>query len=446
MLVCSFLPSMADETEKTWAVQGKAVTADGVKDGWVVFKGGLIIGVGVSETAVPANATRINWDGYIFPGLIDTHNHVDWNSIPQWTAGPFKSRYDWLEDTGYKRAVSEPHEQVVQVIDDSRKYGELRALIGGTTLIQGSYKGRLPDILVRNLDERYKAGNYIPKISDLAEAKRIEFIRRLDNPDAPDGLKRLFFHIGEGLPSDATCSAEFFVLKQSKLAREGVVCIHGLALSSKDFAEMAKSKMCLVWSPVSNWNLYRAVTDIPAAMKAGLLISLAPDWTVSGSDNLLEEMKFAYAVGRSKWGQKLTAKDIFKMATVNAAKVAGVDKGMVMVGYPQGTLDPGYAADLFLAPSLEQKEGGADDPYESLLRTYPKHFHLVFIDGKPVYGDKGEMDRLTVGADDITIQNTHKAVITTGGDTSKPEDQVHLPTIQKSLEGKLKDLAPLVEN
>ncbi|RTL40895.1 MAG: hypothetical protein EKK48_15070 [Candidatus Melainabacteria bacterium] len=439
----------ATSSNQTWAIHGKAVTENGIKDGWLVFSNGVISAVGTDESSVPPAARKVDWNGYIFPGLIDTHNHVDWNSIPQWTDGPFKSRYEWLDDPRYKAAVDAPHTALKPVIDDSRKYGELRALIGGTTLIQGSFAQKQPDILVRNLDVRYKALNHVlPKIESLPDDKKNEYLTGLSNKSAPNGIQRLFFHIGEGLSSDPISANEYKVLVSKGFGQEGVVCIHGLALGSDDFADMANRKMFLVWSPVSNWNLYRAVTNIPQAMKAGVVISLAPDWTLSGSDNLLEEMKFAYAIAYSNWGNTITAKDIFKMATSDAAKVAGVDKSSITAGAgaPQGTLDVGYAADLFLAPSLEQPVNGTADPYESLLRTYPKHIHLVFIDGKPIYGDKNVMSAIAPGADDLSVQNVAKSVITTGGDPSKPDDQKHLPDIQKSIESKLTELAPLIEN
>jgi hypothetical protein len=294
-----------------YAIQGKAVAPHGVKDGWMLTENGRISAVGVSESNIPGNATKIKWDGYIFPGLIDTHNHIDWNSVPQWTIEPWLNRYEWQRDSNYKNAVGAKHDSVKPILDDSRKYGEIRALLGGTTLIEGSYTGQLPDLLVKNLDARYKALNYVPKLAEIKDEDRQKFLNALKNKSAPDGLQRLFFHIGEGNPKDAEARKEFSQLIEKGFGQKSVVVIHGLALSSSDFSRMRKRKMYLVWSPVSNWNLYRAVTNVPAAMKAGLVISLAPDWTISGSDNVLEEMKFAYAVGHLKWGDRLTAKDIF---------------------------------------------------------------------------------------------------------------------------------------
>lgn len=439
----------APQTDGSWAIQGKAVTDDGIKDGWLIIQNGVITAVGGSDKDLPGDARKILWDGYIFPGLIDTHNHFEWNSIPRWTAGPFSARYDWLDDNDYQTQVRSRYNTLKDrdLIPESRKYAEVRAVLGGTTLIQGSYTNPEPDILVRNLDTRYKAVNYVlPRIAEMPDADRQSLLDRLKDKSRTDGIKRLFLHIGEGLPTDARASAEFPALLDKGFAQEGVVVIHGLALSPSDFNVMAAKRMFLVWSPVSNWNLYRAVCDMPAALRAGVLVSLAPDWTVSGSDNLLEEMKFAYALSRARWGDLLSPRDIFKMATSNAATVAGVDSDTIAQGPPMGKLAPGYAADLFLAPILDKSREGTRDPYESLLRTCPKNIHLVFVAGKPIYGDRDEMYRLAPGSDELTVQNEPKAVVTTGSDPSNLRDQQHLQEIETKLQQALPELAPLIEN
>jgi hypothetical protein len=135
------------------------------------------------------------------------------------------------------------------------------------------------------------------------------------------------------------------------------------------------------------------------------------------------------------------------MVTSNAAIVAGVDKDNIVSGQlPMGAIGEGYAADFFLAPCLDAPKASVIDPYESLLRTYPKHIDLVFVDGKPVYGDKPKMSELTSAADELSVQNTPKAVVTIGGDSTKLDDQKHLPAIQHSLDGALTETAPFIEN
>src|SRR5476649_113322 len=58
----------------------------------VVIKSGRIEAVG--PAAFTAEAVAI--DGVLFPGLIDLHNHLTWNVLPNWTPPRlFTSRYEW---------------------------------------------------------------------------------------------------------------------------------------------------------------------------------------------------------------------------------------------------------------------------------------------------------------------------------------------------------------
>lgn len=430
--------------DQIWAIKGKAVTTSGIKSGWLVFSNGIIEAVGASKEDVPDAAVKIYWNQYIYPGLVDTHNHAKWNSIPQWTEGPFQNRYQWQESPSYLARVKGSYEALgfYGVKETSLKYAELRALIGGTTLLQGSYYELKPDFLCKNLDARYGVRNHVPNVVDMTVEKENELNRGLERGE----LKRVFFHLGEGLASDKMSRSEFGALEKKGFLRPGVVVIHGLAFDRKQFERMAKREMFLVWSPVSNWNLYRGIVDIKAALEAGLVVSLAPDWTVSGSDNVLEEMKFAYAIGKARWGNLISPRRLFEMVTIDAAKVAGVDRKSIGSGAPMGELAVGCAADLFLAPKLDSCPDRSDDPYESLLRTYPRHIHLVFVDGKPLYGDRSTLKELVGRVDNLVVQNSPKAVVPTVSSFALRQDLEHFEEVRQKLFNALPAVAPLIEN
>jgi len=75
--------------------------------------------------------------------------------------------------------------------------------------------------------------------------------------------------------------------------------VHGTAFGEAEFKKMADHGMSLVWSPRSNVFLYGAgtdytkTTDIKMALGLGINVALAPDWSLGGSQNLLDELKFA---------------------------------------------------------------------------------------------------------------------------------------------------------
>src|SRR5690349_10525836 len=108
LLLLSIRISAGAEEDGPWAVYGSIVSVDGAKDGWIVFDDSGISAMFCTEKEIPENARRIKHDGYVFPALIDAHNHAHWNAMPQWRAGrTFESRYKWLVDNEYKTKVED---------------------------------------------------------------------------------------------------------------------------------------------------------------------------------------------------------------------------------------------------------------------------------------------------------------------------------------------------
>ncbi|MFX6218062.1 hypothetical protein ABTF55_19900, partial [Acinetobacter baumannii] len=91
----------------------------------------------------------------------------------------------------------------------------------------------------------------------------------------------------------------------------------------EDFKKMHDLGMYLVWSPRSNFRLYGQTADILLARAAGVKIALSPDWTISGSSNLLDEMRFAYAYSQKSLNGALQPEELYRMITSDAAEVAG---------------------------------------------------------------------------------------------------------------------------
>src|SRR5678816_3531559 len=165
--------------------------------------------------------------------------------------------------------------------------------------------------LVRNLD--LNSGFY-----GTTELDREHIYNVLDLPPASDPAARaafagaasyfignpfyeaLFIHLAEG--TDAAAEDEFtFVQSQSLLNPKGVV-IHGIPLSATDFQAMAFNGTALVWSPRSNLELYGHTANLLAALDARVEIALAPDWAVTGSSNMLDELKVAAQWNREQLG------------------------------------------------------------------------------------------------------------------------------------------------
>jgi hypothetical protein len=198
-------------------------------------------------------------------------------------------------------------------------------------------------------------------------------------------------HVGEGKPTDAASAREFAMLVKHDdgFLHRGVSIIHGVALGKAEFEKMAKKEMGLIWSPRSNIELYGATTDVRSAKAAGVMIALAPDWSPSGSDGIIQELNYAATwnaaqpspVDPTKFGL-FTDKELVQMVTVIPAHLAAVDQEI-------GSLAPGRYADLLLI-----RKNGAD-PYQALIHASPADVRLVMINGVPLYGDADLMEKVS---------------------------------------------------
>ena len=107
---------------------------------------------------------------------------------------------------------------------------------------------------------------------------------------------------------------------------------------------------------------------------AGVTVALAPDWSMGGSQNLLDELRFARAWDESHWGKVLTDRDLLEMTTTRAAKVLALETRI-------GRIEPGYLADLAVF------EGDRSNPYAALLAATPKNVILTIVGGTVLYGE-----------------------------------------------------------
>jgi len=122
--------------------------------------------------------------------------------------------------------------------------------------------------------------------------------------------------------------------------------------------------------------LYGKTTSIDLARQVSphLVVALAPDWSMGGSVNLIDELNYAAQLDKQLWGGILTTKDLVKMVTSEAAKAIEVQEQL-------GTIETGKLADLFVL------SGDINDPYSALVYSRPTQVRLVMVNGQVLYGD-----------------------------------------------------------
>jgi cytosine/adenosine deaminase-related metal-dependent hydrolase len=173
--------------------------------------------------------------------------------------------------------------------------------------------------------------------------------------------------------------------------------------------------MGLVWSPRSNVFLYGGGTDltqttnVPLALSKGITVALAPDWSMGGSQNLLDELRFADVVDDSEWGDILSSADLVGMVTKNAAELLAQEGNL-------GELVVGATADI----TVIGLEGST--PWDAIVASEPEHVRLVMVGGIVLYGDDQlqPLGPTNPGCEALDICGTDKfvCVATTGGTTT----------------------------
>ena len=394
MLVLSlFSPVVAQQI----VLRGTVVTPDDViQDGFVAIQQGKIVGVGPYADR-PRGMQAVATHSIIYPGLIDLHDHITWNLFPRWRENvQFSTRYQWQQVTSYGIALSTPHAQLFQdgFGCQSNRFGEVKAIVGGATSVVGSLGPSKPDSsdnqcimgLARNLD--FYSGFYGTTVN--MEKLRyevfpmqvsLEQVNQIKADLNSGKLTSYIVHLAEGNTTDANAAREFNMFQAQGFLRPGVSIIHGVALGRAQFRQLATNSVGLIWSPRSNVELYGVTTDVAAAKQEGVKIAISPDWSPSGSDGLLQELKYAATWNAGQYPPVFGDAELVKMATSVPAELARLDDKI-------GSIKTGLYADLLLV-----KQSDAN-PYKTLLHANPAEIRLVMINGTPVYGDADLMSAL----------------------------------------------------
>ena len=425
--------TMVDGAADRLLLAGTVVGPAGPFEGEVLVEGNLITCAAASCSGLPgaAGATVIQTTGIILPGLIDAHNHglfnifdeSDWTPLHlygnhnQWTA---ETRYQEMLDA--KQYLNGEGSSPVDIGCEMDKYAEVKALIAGTTsfLLAPGLSRSCYASLVRTIDT---AQNDLgaDKIQTSVSVPSNSTAQSVCNNFASGTTDAYVVHVAEGV--DQTALNEFATLASRAggcLLSPKTTIVHGTALGSAEFATMAAHDMKLVWSPKCNLFQYGATARIDLAIAAGVsTIALAPDWSLGGSINLLDELRFADQVDGATFGDILSPERLFRMVTIDAARALALD-GIL------GSLEVGKRADIAVIG------GYRPDPYNALLLATPVSVRLVMVDGRVLYGD-GQLVASgpdVPGCETVTLCGSNKFLCVAESSTANKLNQTYQEILQ----------------
>jgi cytosine/adenosine deaminase-related metal-dependent hydrolase len=352
-----------------------------------ILKNGIVVGkkpgvgdLGVSgkkiAPAAKAPILDLKEKSYVYPSLINTHDHFQGNYRPP--VGPPKDSY-YLTWQGWDKDLKSSAtfvERSVLSREDLYILSSYKCIFSGVTTVNDHFPHTinseiLPKLPIRAIQEYtlaheatsydLKWGDGVKKEHDKAVKKNWPFIT----------------HLCEGFDEESMHSLEY--LEKLGVLDSHCLLIHCISLSDSDIKKAAAAGVSVSICAGSNMLMFNVTAKIRKMIKAGLNLTIGTDSSASGSVNILEEMRTLRRLYRSMYGEDLRAKRIFEMATVNAAKAFWMHDRI-------GSLEEGKLADILV---LKAKK---DDPYENLVEASMKDIELLVIAGKPIYGQLRFLD------------------------------------------------------
>jgi cytosine/adenosine deaminase-related metal-dependent hydrolase len=356
---------------------------------------GFVEAVTSGTTAAPAgfsNAPVVDvGDALVIPGLIDLHNHLGYNALPLWVEPtqkkPFLHHDDWPNKPSYKPDISWPAWVLANAEPEALlAYVQARALIGGTTSIQGWPAFNRPlEMALRDIDDE-KAGTtsrnlvYTSCITQTPEqlTKTAQLMSR---------GAAFIYHCAEGQPGSIV-AREFTDVATAGCMGKKLIAIHCNAVADSDWTHWVEAEAgAVVWSPFSNLWLYGTTTNIPAVKNRDVTICLGSDWGPSGTKHVLGEVKVARLVSE-KQNFGLKDQDLVAMMTSNPGDILARCWSRQI-----GRLVPNSFGDVTILRSQ-----GNGDVWSQIVNATEREVMLVVVGGIPRYGDAAVMTKANSGA------------------------------------------------
>lgn len=333
-------------------VNARVLAADGRLARTIRIKGDRVDGIDVAPDK--GDAVIDLDDSFVFPGLINAHDHLELNSQPRLK---WRDRYDnaseWFADF-QPRFDNDPALAVTRpaTLDERVWIGGLKNLLAGVTTV--CHHNPLHRVLRRRFPVRV--------VSEFGYSHSLHIdgdaVARSHQQTPSDWPWMI--HAAEGL--DDAAQRELDTLDHLGCLAPNTVLIHGVALCAHASDRVIAAGAGLVWCPSSNAFLFNRTADVRAFDDADRL-ALGSDSRLSGEGDLLDELKAAHAT------RQLSPEGLARTVTSGAARLLRLKN--------PGLLTAGVPADLAVVRPL------AACPFDSLVSATRSDVRMTMIDGQP---------------------------------------------------------------
>ena len=316
----------------------------------------------------------------IYPGLINAHDHLQLNSLPEPAPGMrYRNVREWIADVDARRRSDSEFESQVAVARDERLLvGGLKNLLSGVTTVAHHdpfyaflSNAHFPTGVVR--DYGWSHSLHVDGEDEVLSSYRAT------PSDWP-----WIIHAAEGV--DSSAAEEFERLDGLGCLGPNTLLVHGVALDRLQRVRLDRAGAGLIWCPSSNLRLFGRTADVGELAARGR-VALGTDSRLSGARDLLDELRVAAAaVGLDDGTLEL-------LATRDAARLLRLTD--------RGVLRAGARADILILPASV-----------SLVAAKRSDLRLVLQGGRVRYGDRDLAQRAAPRGEwaDIRVDGQAKAL------------------------------------
>jgi cytosine/adenosine deaminase-related metal-dependent hydrolase len=152
------------------------------------------------------------------------------------------------------------------------------------------------------------------------------------------------------------------------------VIVHMTNATDEDISLVARSRTGVVICPRANGILGAGIPKVAHMLENGCTIAIGTDNVMLNPPDMFREMDYIWKASRAIENNLISARDILKMSTINAAHIFGLNSGCI---------ETGRSADLLFIDKKHLDLYPIHNPYASIIhRAGPDSIKGMMIDGR----------------------------------------------------------------